>query len=586
MRKILFIFATASILTDAFQEIDPKRMLQATTRPANESVLAVCCSVAGGRTTIAACLYGPTVSGYGSDESNIDVLLILKGFRSRIKTYRKKAGHRNALVLAVDQDAFQKDVSAGWLGEIAADKLLFPYEPLVNSDYLWRQEVALKKRVVWELLEGLILEFPELSHELSIRQEYFMYENQMKRAKLFPLVAYRFLNMLQKDIKQKNVEVTMKGYRKALEELCEEKWITLSEDAVKVTPRLVDSIRRKKIRVPVFLRAVQRTALLHVYGTLPRMLTPMTAEVALYAETHPNAKGTEDVSKNLEEPRKHVFMSTPFGLVPLSDATDIEEFARKTIPGATRVSVQTKEIGGVLNSIYLLTLRTDHDQQKIVVKKFRDWAGFKWFPLALWALGTKSFAVLGKSRLEREYALNQYLLNKGLAVPKIFHISPKQQLIFQEFIEGETLAEIIKKAVSEQGGTSEELELVKEAGRQIAKIHQLGVGLGDCKPENVIVTKNGRLFFVDLEQSARDGDQPWDVAEFLYYSGHYVPPLAATDKIERVTRAFIEGYLKAGGNKEVVNKAASPRCTKVFSIFTQPHVMLAISGLCRKVQSK
>jgi len=562
-------------------------MLPATIRQTNESILALCRSVAGKRTIVAACLYGPLVSGYGGDESDIDVLLILKGFGSRIKTYGKKVSHRNALVLAVDQGAFQKDVSAGWLGEIAADKLLIPYEPLINSDYLWRQEVALKKRVAWELLEGLILEFPELSHELTIQQEYFMYEDQMRRAKLFPLVAYRFLNMLQNDVKQENVEITMKGYRKALEELSEEKWITLSNDAVKVTPRLVNAIRRKKIRVPIFLRAIQRAALLHVFSTLPRMLAPLTIEAALYAKAHPEeAKETEDASGSLEDPRKHVFMSTPFGLVPLSDATDIEEFAKKTISGATTVSVETREIGGVLNSIYLLTLRTDHEQQKIVVKKYRDWAGFKWFPLALWALGTKSFAVLGKSRLEREYALNQYLQTKGLAVPRILHVSPKQRLVFQEFVEGKTLAETIKSAVSEQGGTGEELELVKEAGRQIAKVHQLGVGLGDCKPENIIVTKDGRLCFIDLEQSSRDGDQPWDIAEFLYYSGHYVPPLATTYKIERVTKAFIEGYLEAGGNKAAVSKAASPRCTKVFSVFTQPHVMLAISSLCRKVKSK
>jgi tRNA A-37 threonylcarbamoyl transferase component Bud32 len=312
----------------------------------------------------------------------------------------------------------------------------------------------------------------------------------------------------------------------------------------------------------------------------------MTAEVAIYNETNPTASEMEDASKSLEDPREHVFMLTQFGPVPLSDATDIEEFAKKTIPGATRVNIETKEIGGVLNSIYLLTLRTDHEQQKIVVKKFKDWAGFKWFPLALWAVGTKSFAVLGKSRLEREYALNQYLLSKGVAVPRILHISPKQQLVFQEFVDGKTLAETIKSAVSEHNGGSEELELVKEAGKQIAKVHQLGVGLGDCKPENIVVAKDGRLFFIDLEQSSRDGDQPWDVAEFLYYSGHYVPPLAPTEKIERVTNAFLEGYLVGGGNREAVSRAASPRCTKVFSIFTQPHVMLAISNICRKVKSR
>jgi tRNA A-37 threonylcarbamoyl transferase component Bud32 len=561
-------------------------MLRPTIRPSEESLLTLCRSAAGNRKIVAACLYGPLISGYGDSNSNIDILLILRGFGPRIKTYKKKVGQRNALILAVDQGAFQRDVSAGWLGEIAADKLLIPYEPLVDIDYLGRQEVALKKRVSWELLESLILEFPELSHELAIRQEYFMYENQMKRSKLFPLVAYRFLNMLRSDLRQRNTEIVMRGYRKALEQLSEEKWITLSNGTIRVTPRLVNAIRSQKVRVPTVLRAVQRAALLHIFSALPRMLDPLTVEAEVYAKAHQGEMQAEEAISSLEDPKRHVFMSTPHGPVPLSDATDIEEFVKTIISSSNDATVEIKEIGGVLNSIYLLTLHADHEYQKIVVKKFKDWAGFKWFPLALWALGTKSFAVLGKSRLEREYAINQYLLSKGLGVPKILHMSPKQHLIFQEFVEGKTLAETIKSAVSEQGGTSQELEMVREAGRQIAKIHHLGVGLGDCKPENIIVTKDRRLCFIDLEQSSRDGDFPWDIAEFLYYSGHYVPPLAATDKIEHVAEAFIEGYLEAGGNKATISRAASARCTKVFSIFTQPHVTLAISSLCRKVREK
>jgi tRNA A-37 threonylcarbamoyl transferase component Bud32 len=561
-------------------------MLRVMNRPTEESLLALCRSVAGNRTIVAACLYGPLISGYGDDKSNIDVLLILKGFASRIKTYKKKIGHKNALVLSVDRSAFQRDISAGWLGEIAADKLLIPYEPLVNSDYLWHQEVALKKRVAWELLESLIREFPELSHELTIRQEYFMYEDQMKRSKLFPLIAYRFLNTLRNDLKQRNVEVVMRGYRRALEQLYEEEWITLSDGTVRVTSRLVNAIKGQKIHVPSVLRAVQRVALMHIFSALPRMLDPLTFEAEIYAKAQSGQMQAEEAISSLEDPKEYVFMSTPHGPVPLSDATNIEEFAKTIISRSPGATMEIKEIGGVLNSIYLLTLRADHEFQKIVVKKFEDWTGFKWFPLALWALGTKSFAVLGKSRLEREYAINQYLLSKGLGVPRILHISPKQHLIFQEFVDGTTLAENIKRAVSAKGGTNEELDMVKEAGRQIAKVHQLGVGLGDCKPENMIVTKDRRLYFIDLEQSSRDGDLPWDIAEFLYYSGHYVPPLANTEKIERVTEAFIEGYLEAGGNRMIIGKAASPRCTKVFSIFTQPHVMLAISGLCRKVREK
>jgi tRNA A-37 threonylcarbamoyl transferase component Bud32 len=127
--------------------------------------------------------------------------------------------------------------------------------------------------------------------------------------------------------------------------------------------------------------------------------------------------------------------------------------------------------------------------------------------------------------------------------------------------------------------------LIREVGRKIAEIHRVGVSLGDCKPENILVTADGKLCFVDLEQATRDGDQSWDVAEFLYYSGHYVPPIStsASDAAELVTREFIEGYLEAGGKKETIKNAGSAKYTKVFSIFTLPHIIFAISNLCKKI---
>jgi Kae1-associated kinase Bud32 len=280
-----------------------------------------------------------------------------------------------------------------------------------------------------------------------------------------------------------------------------------------------------------------------------------------------------------------LLVSTPLGPVPLSDASTIEDFVRTRVPGGAVLNVETRQIGGVLNSVYQLTLQRDSQEQKIVVKKFKDWTGFKWFPLTLWSLGTKSFAVLGKSRLEREYALNQYLKSQGIPVPTVLYISPKQSLIFTEFVEGKTLTETVKKAVSAKH-QEKELKLITEAGRKIAEAHRLDVSLGDCKPENIIVTKEEKLCFVDLEQASRDGNQVWDIAEFLYYSGHYVPALASTEAIELVAKAFLEGYIEAGGSIENVQKAASPRYTKVFSIFTQPHVILAISNLCRKMGQK
>ena len=141
--------------------------------------------------------------------------------------------------------------------------------------------------------------------------------------------------------------------------------------------------------------------------------------------------------------------------------------------------------------------------------------------------------------------------------------------------------ETIKRIFSSKK-TAKDVALVKEVGRKIAEAHSLGVSLGDCKPENFIVTED-QVFFLDLEQAMRDGNQAWDIAEFLYYSGHYSPPMSSANAAGIIARNFIEGYLEAGGKKETVKKAASARYTKVFSVFTPPHVLLAISNICQKM---
>jgi tRNA A-37 threonylcarbamoyl transferase component Bud32 len=283
-------------------------------------------------------------------------------------------------------------------------------------------------------------------------------------------------------------------------------------------------------------------------------------------------------------PQDYLLVPTPSGLVPLSDATDIEDYICNFVQKGKPIKIE--HLGGVLNMVFLVTYEKNGESQRIVVKKFKDWFAFKWFPLAFWTLGTHSFAVLGQTRLEREYAINQFLRKEGFAVPRILHISPQQRLIFKEYIEGTNMTKIIKQILSSKENAKEELTLIQKVGETIAKAHTLGVALGDCKPENIIVTKDGEVVFLDLEQAARDGNKPWDVAEFLYYSGHYVSPIANTNVAELITQNFITGYLKSGGKKETIKKAWSAQYTKVFSIFTPPQVIFTISNICRRIDKQ
>jgi len=548
----------------------------------NENVLNICKRIAGPRLIVAAFFYGPQVCGYADEKSDVNVLLVIRNYRSILKGYLKPLNEvKEVFILAVDKGSFERDVRQGWLGEFVANKLIIPYQPLLNEEYLQEKEVRVKKRIIWELLENLVLTFPELSQELLIEKEYFMYEAMIQRARLFLPITYTYLNMMREDVKRRNIHCIMKGYKTALDELAEENKIFFSNGYVKITRSFIDVVRKQRIRIPTFIKAVQRAALLNILSVLPKMMKPYMNDQEILLQTQ-RALEAEDLVSRLEDSRKHVFVPTPLGPVSFSDKATIEDFVRKTVPSGEILNIELRSIGGVLNDVYLLTLERDHEAQKIVVKRFRDWSTIKWFPLALWSLGTKTFAVLGRTRLEREYAISQFLHSRDVCVPKTLYVSPKERLIFKEFIEGENFGEIVKEMLSGRRETLAKVGLIREVGRKIAEIHRIGVSLGDCKPENILVTTEGKLCFVDLEQATRDGDQSWDVAEFLYYSGHHVPPISTADTAELVTREFIEGYIEAGGKKETIRNAGSPKYTKVFSIFTLPHIIFAISNLCKK----
>jgi len=547
-----------------------------------ESSLNLCKGIAGSREVVAACFYGSRVCGYADEKSDVNILLVLSGHRPVLTSFFKSLNGVSVFFLVADRGAFERDVERGWLGEFLAEKIALPYEPLVNGDYLQRLEVKLKKRLIWELLENIVSEFPELSQELLIKPEYFLYEALVRRARLFPPITYGFLNMFRENLKAKNVGSMMKGYLEALKELAEENWVTFSNGYVKINKDFVGIARKRKLQAPSFFRSVQRAVSLYVFSVFPTMMRPLMQDQEIYAKFVREVKAEESILQ-LEDPKKYLFIQTPLGLVTLSDKTTIEDFVEKAVPGERISGLKIEELGGVLNAVYLLTFQRNHEEQKVVVKKFKDWLDFKWFPLALWTLGTRSFAVLGRSRLEREYAVNRFLHSHGFPVPRVLYISLKERLIFEDFVEGENLIKIVKRVISAKQATLQDASLIREVGKEIAEAHKLGVALGDCKPENIIFAQDGKAYFVDLEQATRNGNQAWDIAELLYYSGHYISPIASAEPAELIARELIQGYLEAGGKRETVKEAGSVRYAKVFSIFTPPHVILAISNICGKM---
>ena len=497
--------------------------------------------------------------------------------------YVKVSGEKKIFVFAVDEWIFERDVDRGFLGEALAGGLIFPYKPLLNEVYLHGQEVKLKKRLTLELLENLVLDFPELSYEIRIKPEYFMYETMLSRTRLFPLMIYDLLNFMRENVKKENIENTLRGYLEALKELKEEKQINFSKGYVKIPREFIDKTRSRKARFINLFKPAQKALFTSLLGIFPKILSLLSENKEIFLKLQRVTEENSKVIHQVEDPQQYLYVPTASGLVPLASRVDIEAFARKVLSAGKDAEVSIEKIGGVLNDAFLIKAFIGDEERKVVVKRFKDWSSFKWFPLTLWTVGTRTFAVSGRSRLERECAINQLLNSKGIAVPNLLYVNHAERLIFMEYVKGESTEKVIRKIMnSKTGGMKNNLSIIRRVGEKFAEVHTLGIALGDTKPENILIGKYGEICLLDFEQASRNGDKVWDVAEFLYYAGHYVSPFVGARSVELVAKAFVEGYLKAGGNAEIVKEAGNPKYTKVFSVFTFPHIIFAISNICKK----
>jgi Kae1-associated kinase Bud32 len=554
----------------------------------HQQVLEFCRHISGSAQITAISLLDNYSTGTSSVKATLEAVLVIRDFQPRLMSYVKIVGGRSIIFFAVDQWIFERDVDRGFLGEALAGTLIFPHTALYGKEYLRTQEILLKKRLILELLENLVLSFPELSYRLHIKPKYFMYEVMLNRVRIFPPLAYGLSNFMNGVAPEKEVELVFRGYMEALKQLEKEKKVILSKGYVSIPKKFVAESKNPKVRLTNISKTAPRTLFTSVLAAFPQFLNffSQNAEALLKLQKFP-VKREADLTRHFVDPQKYVFVPTAEGLVSLADRLDVEAFTRKMLLNGEKAKIEVEPVGGVLNDVYLIKAYPDGVEKKVLVKRFKDWSGFKWFPLSLWSFGARNFAVLGRSRLEKECALSEFLRCEGINVPKILHVSHNERLVFMEYIEGEDLSSAIKRIATATGRekAEEDLAKIERVGEVFAQVHSLNVTLGDTKPENVIVDPNGKIYLLDFEQASHNGDKAWDVAVFLYYSGHYLQPLYSNGKAESIARSFISGYLKGGGDVNAVKKAGNSKYTRVFSVFTMPSIILAMSNVCKKTEA-
>jgi len=504
---------------------------------------------------------------------HISVLVVADGFARSAQRLLRTWEEARLELLVVDRRLFEADVRDSALLEAAAGRLLLPYAALEGEGYLTRWGRLYKRRKILEGLAGLALEHPELSSELLIDPRYFVHESLLRLSHLLPQ-AYELLSALDEEGCG-----LLGGYMEALGDLEREGTVHIREGLVAVDRGFVDDVLGRGLSVSDQLTRAQRQLQglikLGLRGAVDLFRPP--SGLSVVEDLLSNAIGAVDL------PRADRFLHFPTAtsLAPLSGSTGLEELLAKLEPSGRAGKPRLHRFGGVLNEVYLMTYAVDGATRRAIVKRYPNWVSLKWAPIALWTLGTKNFAVHGRSRMERECATTSLLSRSGVPVPRILHTSFEDRILVREYVEGESLADIVKSAIRGGGPSGRQGDLLMRVGGTVATVHGAGATLGDCKPENFIVAAGGDPVIIDLEQGAWGGDETWDLAEFLYFSGHYAGPLTPLTSVAEVARCFIEGYVAGGGCRGHVAEAARLRYTKVFTPLTLPSVINAIARTCR-----
>jgi Kae1-associated kinase Bud32 len=552
----------------------------------NTEILDFCRHIAGSANITAIANVDNYSSGTVSDTPIIQIMLVISNFQPRIMSYIKNANGKPVFIYAVDKWIFERDINTSLLGEAIAGKLIFPYTALHGQDYLHKKEVALKKRLVIELLENLALNFPELAHTIQIKPQYFLYEVLLNRTRVFPLLAYDLPSLM--NVLSTSEKRALISYNEALAELEAEGMVDSANGYFMLSKKLILRCKEPNLWRVNLTKNAPRTIFSSFFGIFPQLLNVISNNTDAFLKTQKiNWKPQTEATSVLIDPKKYMFFPTSSGMISLSEKIGIKGFAQKMLNNSYE-DMEVEPIGGMLNDVYLIRTHTNSVESKVLAKRFRDWSGLKWYPLSVVSLGARPFVAAGQGRLAKECAINELLRSEGFNVPRILHVSNPQRLILMEYIDGENLTQAIKRIASAMDWTTFEKELAQlsKAGEIFAQVHAHNITLGDTKPENMLVKEDGTIYLIDFEQATRGGDKAWDVAVFLYFSGHFIQPsIDGIGKAECITQAFVNGYLKAGGNYSVIKKAALTKYTRIFRIYTAWSIISAISNVCKKTET-
>jgi tRNA A-37 threonylcarbamoyl transferase component Bud32/predicted nucleotidyltransferase len=599
-------------------------------------LLDVAQSVVGGEKgrVVAVAAYGSKIAGYSRPDSDYDIIVVAKKFKGRIRyQYIKTPVMASALV--VDEGLLEGDAVKGSLGEFVSGRLLNVYQPLLNGELLDRAEVAFKKRVLLEEILEIGSQHGEFAQDLLIPLDYFLFDKLHKRALIYPPALYSYIRTYTCPFGAENRALALEGFATAALSLqatgvlrIEEKGrghhdddteqqqeeegedgreaggrtheassdrgerrvveLEFGGDRVKGEGRggvgapgasgLCIRILGEGLRSRAFARLLSLFNLTKrgvrqyaVHGYAGRVGLNVFKDEALSKVKRMQEKF--EPPPELEEPKRLIELKEGFVLPKMEQMVD----RLASLSGLVAYTRRERSLGEIYSTARLVTLRaapgTDAGRQgveaRFVFKHFADIRSVKWALLNVWSLSRK-FSTSPQARMHREYHASLTLRSRGVATPRIIGAVLDDKILVKEYVEGERFSDIVQDILV---GRSHETLTVERFGEAIGIIHRAGFALGDSKATNVIVTRDGSLFyFTDLEQATEGGDQAWDIAAFIYYQAKL--SLKETG-MKTVAGAFLEGYRRING-PENISRAKNPKYMVPFRPITVPQVLRTV----------
>ena len=475
--------------------------------------------------------YGSKVAGYSRPDSDYDLIVVSKRFREGIR-YRYLTVPVAVSALVVDQEMLDQDARSSFLGEFVVGRLLNVYEPIANAELFRAVEHEYKMRVIVEALLELSSDYGEFGRHLLVPYDYFLFDKLHRRAAIYPPALYSYVHTYTCELGDENRRISTSGFEAAAKALEPRGFLRTSGPGVRMVPEKLkgDAFTRVQSLFSVTARGVTQYA---VHGYAGRVGPSVFSREALSKLRR--MRESPPPFQPLEQPRSLLRLEE--GSVVPDASLLVKELAR--LLGFESYSTKERDIGEPYSTTRVLTFKDAAREKAVVVKNYTDVRSLKWALLGIWASAANRFSTGPVSRLDREYGMTLTLRAKGVLVPYVLAVAPAERILVKDFVEGPTLSSMINAFLK---GGARGTEEVAAYGKLMAEVHRWGIALGDAKPSNVILSREG-LYLTDLEQAVAGGDRAWDIAEFLYYTAKLSNK---EDAMKKVAVSFLEAYARYG----------------------------------------